>query len=116
MEGFGEFRRQLEYKCPERGVSLVVVDRWYPSSRMCSACGARTKRLPLHIRCWACQGCGAWHHRDINAAVNLRNYAVSSTVSACGEFPATGPPSITLGESSQLCEAGTKHQTLHEHV
>jgi len=114
--GFGEFRRQLEYKCPDRGVSLVVADRWYPSSRICSMCGVKAKRLPLHVRHWACEACGTSHHRDLNAAINLKNYAVSSTVSVCGEFPATGSPSITLGESSQLCEAGTEHQTVHEHV
>jgi len=110
--GFGEFRRLLEYKCPERGVGLIVVDRWYPSSRVCSSCGVKTKRLPLRVRHWGCQECGAWHHRDLNAAINLRNYAASSAVSACGEFPATDLPSIPLGWSSHLCNAGTEHQTV----
>jgi len=114
--GFGQFRRQLEYKCPERGVRLVVADRWYPSSRTCSSCGVKTKHLPLHIRYWTCQDCGVRHHRDLNAAINLKNYAVSSTVSAWGEFPATDRPSITLGQSSQLLEPGTEHQTVHQHA
>ena len=114
--GFGEFRRQLEYKCPERGGRLVVADRWYPSSRMCNKCGARTKHLPLHVRKWTCENCGTSHHRDVNAAINLRNHAVSSTVSACGEFPAAEPEGITPTGPSHLCEAGTEHQTLREHV
>jgi len=110
---FGEFRRQLEYKAPERGALLVVADRWYPSSRTCSACGAKTKHLPLRVRTWACEDCGASHHRDLNAAINLKRYAASSAVSACGEFPTTDKPP---GASSQLYEAGTEHQTVHEHV
>jgi len=114
--GFREFRRQLEYKCPEQGVKLVVADRWFPSSRMCSSCGVKTKRLPLHVRQWACQGCGTSHHRDLNAAINLKNYAASSAVSACGEVPATDLPGVMPGESSQLCKAGTKRQTVHEHI
>ena len=113
--GFGEFRRQLEYKCPERGVKLIVADRWYPSSRLCSTCGVKTKHLPLHIRAWTCEKCGTSHHRDINAAINLKHYAASSAVSACGEFPTTDPPGPP-DRSSQLRETGTEHQTVHEHV
>jgi putative transposase len=82
--GFGELRRQLEYKARWRGGQLVVVDRWYPSSKTCSCCGNRIEVLGLAQRQWDCASCGASHDRDINAAVNLRNIAVSSTVSACG--------------------------------
>ena len=114
--GFGEFRRQLEYKCPEHEGVLVVIDRWYPSSRLCSACGVKTKHLPLHVRRWACENCGTSHHRDVNAAINLRNYAVSSTVSACGEFKTADPPGHAPAVSSRLCETGTEHQTMQEHV
>lgn len=88
--GFGELRRQIEYKAALTGAAVVVADRWFPSSKMCSACGAKTKSLPLRIREWDCAGCGTHHDRDLNAAVNLRNLAVSSTVSACGEFLSAG--------------------------
>lgn len=85
--GFGEFRRQIEYKTAERGGVVVVADMWYPSSKTCSACGTvKTKRLQLSVREWRCSDCGTEHHRDINAAINLKNLAVSSTVSARGEF------------------------------
>ena len=84
--GFGELRRQLEYKAAQSGTEVVVADRWFPSSKMCNVCGTRTKSLPLSIRAWDCAGCGAHHDRDLNAAINLRNLAVSSTVPACGEF------------------------------
>jgi len=82
--GFGEFRRQLEYKAKWRGGQVVVVDRWYPSSKTCSCCGVKIETLTLKQRHWNCQTCGVTHDRDVNAAINLRNMAVSSTVSACG--------------------------------
>jgi putative transposase len=83
--GFFEFRRQLEYKARMRGGMVVVADRWFPSSKTCSVCGSVQEKLPLSIRQWTCPECGADHDRDVNAAINLKNMAVSSTVSACGE-------------------------------
>jgi putative transposase len=80
--GFGELRRQLVYKAAWRGGQVVVVDRWYPSSKTCS-CGYRLEALGLDQRQWTCPGCEIQHDRDVNAAINLRNMAVSSTVSAC---------------------------------
>ncbi|MDD5272788.1 MAG: RNA-guided endonuclease TnpB family protein [Methylovulum sp.] len=82
--GFFEFRRQLEYKAQMRGGIVVVADRGYPSSKTCSVCKYVQTSLPLPVREWQCPNCQARHDRDINAAVNLANYAVSSTVSACG--------------------------------
>jgi len=83
--GFFEFRRQREYKAAQRGGMVVVADRWYPSSKTCSGCGNKLETLPLSARGWECSACGVVHDRDVNAAVNLKNLAVSSTVSACGE-------------------------------
>jgi len=82
---FHEFRRQMEYKAERRGGIVVVADRWYPSSKTCSDCGHKLEILPLSLRQWICPDCGASHDRDVNAARNLATYAVSSTVSACGE-------------------------------
>jgi putative transposase len=82
--GFFEFRRQLEYKTAMRGGQVVVADRWFPSSKTCSACGSVQKEMPLSVRQWTCPDCGVVHDRDLNAATNLKNMAVSSTVSACG--------------------------------
>ena len=64
---------------------IVVADRWYPSSKTCSPCGHKLEILPLSMREWSCPACGAVHDRDVNEAINLKNLAVSSTVSACGE-------------------------------
>jgi len=108
--GFGEFRHQLGYKTQASGSILVVADRWFPSSRLCSTCGVKTKHLPLSVRGWTCQACGTWHHRDINAATNLREYAVSSTVSACGEFSPLSVGSIRLPTAKLLDETGTELQ------
>lgn len=83
--GFFEFRRQLEYKAAMRGGVVIVADRWHPSSKTCSACGHKLETLPLSVREWTCPACGVMHDRDVNAAINLNNMAVSSTASACGE-------------------------------
>jgi putative transposase len=82
--GFHALRRQLEYKSAWRGGQVVVVDRWFPSSKLCSGCGYKHEALDLGTRQWACPGCGTRHERDVNAAINLKNMAVSSTASACG--------------------------------
>jgi putative transposase len=57
--GWGEFRRQLDYKCQRYGRDLVVIDRWYPSSKTCSACGHLLADLSLSARCWTCPSCRA---------------------------------------------------------
>ncbi|WP_394543945.1 RNA-guided endonuclease InsQ/TnpB family protein [Azorhizophilus paspali] len=82
--GFFEFRRQLDYKSEMRGGEVVVADRWFASSKTCSCCGQVRESLPLAVRTWTCPDCQARHDRDGNAAINLKHYAVSSTVSACG--------------------------------
>lgn len=81
--GFGEFRRQLEYKSLMTGAEVVVIDRFYPSSKTCSACGT-IHDLKLSDRTMVCD-CGNTMDRDLNASINLMNKAVSYTVSACGE-------------------------------
>ena len=83
--GFREFRRQLEYKSAMRGGLVVVVDRWFASSKICSRCDSRMESMPLSVRVWDCPNCTAHHDRDLNAAINLVRQAVSSTVAACGE-------------------------------
>ena len=84
--GFFEFRRQLEYKAAMRGGVVVVADRFFASSKTCSAsgCGHKVDKMPLSVREWTCPVCGTVHDRDVNAANNLQEYAVSSTVAACG--------------------------------
>ena len=70
--GWGTFRRMLDYKTARAGRHLIVIDRWYPSSKTCSACGHLLAALSLNTRTWQCPSCRTRHDRDINAAKNIR--------------------------------------------
>jgi putative transposase len=87
--GFYELRRQLEYKAARSGSTVVVVNRWFPSSKTCSCCGVKAEVMPLSIREWTCAHCGAEHDRDINAARNIEREALATASGAgshaCGE-------------------------------
>ena len=68
--GWSTFVGMLAYKAQRAGRTLVKIDRWFPSTRLCSACGAIGEAKPLHVREWTC-GCGTTHDRDVNAARNI---------------------------------------------
>ena len=70
--GWGIFVSQLSYKLSESGKQLVKIDKWFPSSKICSCCGAIKDTLPLSERIYKCE-CGLILDRDINAAINIRN-------------------------------------------
>lgn len=72
-QGFFEFRRQLEYKCNDNGIQLIVADRFYPSSKLCSCCGKIKKDLKLSDRTYRCE-CGNIIDRDFQASLNLKVY------------------------------------------
>ena len=72
-QGFFEFRKQLEYKCNDRGIQLIVADRFYPSSKRCSCCGKIKKDLRLSDRTYKCE-CGNVINRDFQASLNLKAY------------------------------------------
>jgi putative transposase len=99
--GFHEFRRQLEYKAQCLGKKLVVADRWFASSKICSHCDAKVDHLSLSAREWTCPSCFKQHDRDINAAKNLEKMAVSSTVSACGA-PSDGAVTSVIASHGAL--------------
>ncbi|WP_293157204.1 MULTISPECIES: RNA-guided endonuclease TnpB family protein [unclassified Microcoleus] len=75
--GFYEFRRQLEYKCQMYGANLVLVDRWFPSSKLCSNCGHK-KDMPLSVRTYDCPVCDLSVDRDLNASLNILNWEPSA--------------------------------------
>lgn len=85
---FGELRRQLEYKAAWYGTELVVADRWFPSSKTCSGCGAVKADLSLSERTYACTACGLVLDRDVNAAVNLARYTPPGNANASPPLPA----------------------------
>lgn len=77
---WAEFRRQLEYKTKRFGSLLTVADRFFPSSKTCSTCGFKVDKLPLSVRSWTCSNCSKLHDRDINAAINLRDFRVGKAI------------------------------------
>ncbi len=82
--GFGQLRRQIEYKTRWHGGETVVADRWYPSSKSCSGCGVVKAKLPLRVRTFDCERCGLSLDRDRNAALNLAALARAVTVNGSG--------------------------------
>ena len=72
-QGFFEFRKQLEHKCSDKGIQLIVADRFYPSSKLCSCCGNIKKDLKLSDRIYKCD-CGNVIDRDLQASINLKAY------------------------------------------
>jgi putative transposase len=81
--GWSELRRQLEYKADWYDRTVIAIDRWYPSSKTCSACGHLMGKMPLQVREWVCPECGVVHDRDVNAARVIM--AAGLAVAACGD-------------------------------
>ena len=81
--GWSAFVNMLEYKAARYGRTLVKIDRWFPGSKLCSACGAAAESVPLNVRSWACP-CGAVHDRDVNAAKNILAAGRAERLNACG--------------------------------
>jgi putative transposase len=88
---WAEFRNMLEYKAAWHGREVIAVDRWFPSSRLCSHCGSLAERLPLHVRTWTCT-CGTLHDRDVNAAKNLLAAGLAASVCGAGVRPQRRTP------------------------
>ncbi|WP_189191910.1 RNA-guided endonuclease InsQ/TnpB family protein [Streptomyces albiflavescens] len=78
---WSQFRSMLEYKAQWYGREVIAVDRFFPSSKLCSTCGTLREEMPLSVRTWTCD-CGTTHDRDVNAAKNL--LAAGRAVAACG--------------------------------
>ncbi|WP_414589858.1 RNA-guided endonuclease TnpB family protein [Scytonema sp. PCC 10023] len=88
--GWGTFTNFLAYKLERKGARLVEIDRWFPSSKLCSKCFYQVKEMSLDVRDWTCPNCGTHHDRDGNAAINIRVEGIrmlkaeGSAVSAVG--------------------------------
>ncbi|MEV0405896.1 RNA-guided endonuclease TnpB family protein [Actinoallomurus sp. NPDC050550] len=110
--GWGEFRRQLAYKAECAGRTLVVIDRWYPSSKTCSVCGHLLATLSLSTRHWTCPTCRTRHDRDINAAKNIlaAGQAVTghSPGDACGAGVRRQGPSLPQSALNQETHAARR--------
>ena len=106
--GWGEFRRQMEYKTFWYGSRLIKTPKSYPSSKMCSVCGYVKNDLQLSDRLWTCPVCGTEHQRDENSSTNMRNYGLRtlstesfSESNACGE-------TVRPDQEASLVEAGSE--------
>ncbi|MFD9513921.1 RNA-guided endonuclease InsQ/TnpB family protein [Streptomyces mirabilis] len=88
---WSEFRSMLEYKAQWYGREVIAVDRWFPSSKLCSACGTLQDKMPLNVRTWTCD-CGMTHDRDVNAAHNLLAAGLAVTVCGAGVRPQRSTP------------------------
>lgn len=101
--GWGTFTNFLAYKLERKGGKLVEIDRWFPSSKLCSNCFYQVSEMPLDVREWTCPDCGTHHDRDGNAAINIRAEGIrtikteGSAVSAVG-----GDIRPKLGRKSKL--------------
>ena len=84
--GWREFRTLLEAKAKKYGRELRVINRWKPTSQVCSCCGEKGGKKDLSVREWECLWCGEKHDRDINAATNVLKVAggQSETINECG--------------------------------
>ena len=113
--GFYEIRRQLQYKAARYGTRLVLADRWYPSSKLCSACGEKYAALGLGERTWTCAACGAHHDRDVNAAINLQRLATGAHAAQTA-LPVASR-AVTPGTAAGAGPAGGRKVTpvRHEH-
>ncbi|MET7508255.1 RNA-guided endonuclease TnpB family protein [Streptomyces albidoflavus] len=88
---WADFRSMLEYKAHWYGREVIAVDRWFPSSKLCSACGTLRGKLPLNVRTWTCD-CGTTHDRDVNAANNLLAAGLAVSVWGAGVRPQRSSP------------------------
>jgi len=113
--GFHEIRRQLLYKADRYGTTIVLADRWYPSSKLCSGCGERNGVLSRGERAWHCAACGVHHDRDVNAAVNLERLATAA-LEAGQALPVASPAATPGTAAGQLPAGGGKVTPVrHEH-
>ncbi|XVQ83249.1 RNA-guided endonuclease InsQ/TnpB family protein [Microbispora siamensis] len=88
--GWAAFVTMLEYKARMHGRFFHRIDRWFPSSKLCSECGALAESMPLNVREWTCP-CGAIHDRDVNAAKNILAAGRAERLNACGAQVRPGP-------------------------
>jgi putative transposase len=101
----GEIKRQLQYKAEKFGTRLVVIDRFYPSSKTCSSCGWINENLELSQRMFVCVECGYLADRDYNAAKNILAVSLTDSLNACG---AASSGYLVTGSETSRVEAGTR--------
>ena len=109
--GWGMFVNFLQYKLERDGKVLVEIDRWFPSSKLCSNCHYQVGEMPLEVRSWICPNCGTHHDRDGNAAINIRAEGIRM-LSVLGTRTAAdgGDVSPKQGRKSKLTQSPVKSE------
>ena len=109
--GWGIFVNFLRYKLDREGKVLVEIDRWFPSSKVCSNCHYQVNEMPLDVRTWTCPSCGTHHDRDGNASINIRAEGIRM-LSVLGARTAAdgGDVSPKLGRKSKLTQSPLKSE------
>lgn len=111
--GWHKFKLMLQYKSQKQGKELIFIDRWAPSSKICSNCSQKQEKLPLSIRKWTCASCNTSHDRDINAAINIANFAKNKLTDELGRsFVIKSSSTSILGSASEVAK-GTKSKSLY---
>jgi putative transposase len=117
-QALGELRRQLTYKAERYGSSVIVADRFYPSTKTCARCRAVKAKLPLSVRTYRCEHCGSVLDRDVNAAANLALWGeavlVTEAMAAlCGHDIRSGDPDRPGPSATRPRVKGSKAATSH---
>jgi putative transposase len=94
---WGEFVRQIQYKCEYNGKNFIKIGRFEPTSKLCNVCNSKHESLSLKDRDWTCMNCGTYHDRDINAAINIKNIGLNSGKAIPGVDVEMSP----IGESTK---------------
>ncbi|MEQ9486112.1 RNA-guided endonuclease InsQ/TnpB family protein [Coleofasciculus sp. F4-SAH-05] len=104
--GWGMFINLLSYKLEKEGKVFVEIDRWFPSSKLCSNCHYQVNEMPLEVRSWTCPSCGIHHDRDGNASANIRAEGIRIlSVSGTGTAAGGGDVRPKLGRKSKLTQS-----------
>ncbi len=109
--GWGMFVNFLSYKLEKEGKVLVEIDRWFPSSKLCSNCHYQVSEMPLEVRSWTCPSCGIHHDRDGNASTNIRAEGIR-ILSVLGTRTAAGGGDVSpkLGRKSKLTQSPVRSE------
>ena len=106
--GWGSFTNMLKYKTARQGKGYIEVNRFFASSKTCSCCLHAQAKMPLDVRMWTCDQCGAKHDRDINAALNIRNEAQRMITAGIVVTANGGAVSRSAGRKSSISLAPLK--------
>ena len=109
---WGMLTRFLEYKCERAGKAFVKCDRWFPSTKTCSACGTIKDKINLSERTWTCSSCGVHHDRDINAAINIRDEGLRILAGGAPASASGGSVNLDLKRNLQIKVASIEARNL----